>query len=81
MELAVDHLEHAPEAIVSFGQGCEGEPLTEYSLIADCIRDMRAATSKGTINLNTNGSWPERIRMDSVFLKTISMSLWKFMAI
>jgi len=63
VQLAVNHLENAPEAIVSFGQGCEGEPLTEFSLIADCIKEMRAATAKGTINLNTNGSWPERIRV------------------
>ena len=63
VHLAVNHLERAPEAIVSFGQGCEGEPLTEYSLIADCIRDIRRLTKKGTINLNTNGSWPERIRI------------------
>jgi pyruvate-formate lyase-activating enzyme len=60
--LAVEHLEAAPEAIVSFGQGCEGEPLTEHGLIAESIREIRMRTSKGTINLNTNGSWPERIR-------------------
>jgi pyruvate-formate lyase-activating enzyme len=60
--IAVTHLKQAEDAIVSFGQGCEGEPLTEYKLIADSIRDMRRKTDKGTINLNTNGSWPERVR-------------------
>jgi len=60
--LAVEHLDCAPEAIVSFGQGCEGEPLTEYRLIADSIKEIRRQTAAGTINLNTNGSWPERIR-------------------
>ena len=60
--LAVPHLEHAEEAIVSFGQGCEGEPLTEHALIAESIKEMRKKTGKGTINLNTNGSWPKRIR-------------------
>lgn len=59
--LAVKHLNQAPEAIVSFGQGCEGEPLMEHSLIADSIREIRRKTNKGTINLNTNGSWPERM--------------------
>jgi len=63
VDLAVRHLDQAPEAIVSFGQGCEGEPLTEYKLIAAAIRTIRAQTSKGTINLNTNGSWPERVRL------------------
>jgi wyosine [tRNA(Phe)-imidazoG37] synthetase (radical SAM superfamily) len=62
VSLAVRHLHHAEEAIVSFGQGCEGEPLTEYELIAESIRQIRERTSKGTINLNTNGSWPDRVR-------------------
>ena len=63
VSLAVNHLNQAPEAIVSFGQGCEGEPLTEYRLIADSIKEIRRRTERGTINLNTNGSWPERIRL------------------
>jgi wyosine [tRNA(Phe)-imidazoG37] synthetase (radical SAM superfamily) len=62
VSLAVRHLESAPEAIVSFGQGCEGEPLTEYRLIAESIRDIRSRTRRGTVNLNTNGSWPDRVR-------------------
>ncbi|MBW1999285.1 MAG: radical SAM protein, partial [Deltaproteobacteria bacterium] len=63
VSLACDHLENAPDAIVSFGQGCEGEPLTEYRLIAKSIGKIREKTDRGTINLNTNGSWPERIRV------------------
>jgi pyruvate-formate lyase-activating enzyme len=61
--VAVEHLNRAPEAIISFGQGCEGEPLTEHKLIADSIRAIRQHTDKGTINLNTNGSYPDRIRL------------------
>jgi pyruvate-formate lyase-activating enzyme len=60
--LAVSHLENAPDAIVSFGQGCEGEPLTEHVLIAESITEIRKKTKAGTINLNTNGSHSERIR-------------------
>ncbi len=60
--LAVAHLECAPKAIVSFGQGCEGEPLTETKLIAESVREIRRQTQKGTINLNTNGSFPRRIQ-------------------
>ena len=63
VSLAVRHLNQAEEAIVSFGQGCEGEPLTEHELIAESVRKIREKTSKGTINLNTNGSWPERVRL------------------
>jgi wyosine [tRNA(Phe)-imidazoG37] synthetase (radical SAM superfamily) len=62
VSLAVRHLNEAEEAIVSFGQGCEGEPLTEHELIAESVRKIREKTSKGTINLNTNGSRPERVR-------------------
>ena len=60
--ISVKHLEEAPEAVISFGQGCEGEPLTEHELIASSIREIRRRTEKGTINLNTNGSCPERVR-------------------
>ena len=76
VSLALGHLNHAPEAIVSFGQGCEGEPLTEYRLIADSIREIRRRTDKGTINLNTNGSWPERVcRIAESGLDSIRISL------
>ena len=63
VSLAVTHLNRAPEGIVSFGQGCEGEPLTEYRLIAESVKEIRERTDRGTINLNTNGSWPERVRL------------------
>jgi len=63
VRIAVKHLKEAPEAIVSFGQGCEAEPLTEYKLIASSIEKIREKTDRGTINLNTNGSWPERVRL------------------
>ena len=62
VQLAVDHLIQDPKTIVSFGQGCEGEPLTEFKLIAQSIKEIRRLTPMGTINLNTNGSWPGRIR-------------------
>ncbi|RKG66270.1 radical SAM protein [Corallococcus exercitus] len=51
------HLEHAPgRTMVSFGQGCEGEPLTRWKFIAEAIRLMRAKTDQGSININTNAS-------------------------
>ncbi|NOK14175.1 radical SAM protein [Corallococcus exercitus] len=51
------HLEHAPgRTMVSFGQGCEGEPLTRWKFIAESIRMMRAKTDRGSININTNAS-------------------------
>lgn len=45
--------------IFSFGQGCEGEPLTEAELLAQAARDYRHEGGTGTININTNGSRPQ----------------------
>ena len=58
-DLAIAHLESAPRPIVSFGQGCEGEPLLQAGVMAEAIRLIRARSSLGTINLNTNGSKPK----------------------
>ncbi|MBE9537403.1 MAG: radical SAM protein [Proteobacteria bacterium] len=57
----VPHLEEAPGAVVSFGQGCEGEPLTQAMLIEDSIREIRKRTKRGTINLNSNASLPAAV--------------------
>jgi pyruvate-formate lyase-activating enzyme len=59
--IAVPHLQKAPRAVVSFGQGCEGEPLLQAKTIESAIRMMRKAASRGTVNLNTNGSLPEEV--------------------
>jgi len=60
--IACDHLAHEPDGIVSFGQGCEGEPLLRTPAIAAATARIRASTSRGTINLNTNGSLPRSLR-------------------
>ena len=60
--VALPHLEEAEDAIVSFGQGCEGEPLMQWRLLERSVRKMREKTDRGTINLNTNGSLPERVK-------------------
>ncbi|GAB6126382.1 radical SAM protein [Humidesulfovibrio idahonensis] len=44
--------------IYSFGQGCEGEPLTEAALIASSVGKFRKAGGLGTVNVNTNASLP-----------------------
>lgn len=63
IEVAVPHLSNAKDAIVSFGQGCEGEPLINWKLLEESIRKIREKTEKGTINLNTNGSLPDKIKL------------------
>jgi len=63
VEVALPHLQKAEGAIVSFGQGCEGEPLVRFRLLTDVILKLREGTERGTINLNTNGSFPRRVKM------------------
>ena len=60
-QIAVRHLKNAPHAIVSFGQGCEGEPLLQAQTIAKAIGLIREQTPLGTINLNTNASLPHAV--------------------
>lgn len=61
-EVALDHIRFAEEPIVSFGQGCEGEPILQDDVIAKAVILIRAKTKKGTIHLNTNASRPEAIK-------------------
>jgi molybdenum cofactor biosynthesis enzyme MoaA len=74
--VAVPHLQKAPRAVVSFGQGCEGEPLLEAKTLETSIRMMRKATSRGTINLNTNGSLPDAVdKLCRAGLQSIRVSM------
>ncbi|HUR12484.1 MAG TPA: radical SAM protein [Flavitalea sp.] len=61
IEFTVPHLTAAPFPIVSFGQGCEGEPLLMWETIRDSITGIRKHTARGSININTNGSKPASV--------------------
>lgn len=61
IEYTVPHLETAPYPIISFGQGCEGEPLLMWETIRESILQIRKFTSRGSININTNGSKPAAV--------------------
>jgi pyruvate-formate lyase-activating enzyme len=77
--IAIRHLERVPEGIVSFGQGCEGEPLLRVTTIERAIEKIRAARSNGTINLNTNGSLPKSLRrLIEAGLQAVRISLNSF---
>lgn len=60
VEIARPHLE-TEEAIISFGQGCEGEPLLAWRTIAEAIREIRKETDQGTININSNAGLPNAV--------------------
>ena len=70
------HLKADPAAIVSFGQGCEGEPLLAADLVEASIRRIRSATGNGTIHCNTNASRPRALtRLIDAGLQSIRVSL------
>lgn len=61
VEFTVPHLLNAPFPIISFGQGCEGEPLLMWETIKESIIEIRKHTNRGSININTNGSKPAAV--------------------
>ncbi len=75
LEIAVPHLESAPRAMVSFGQGCEGEPLLQGELMLEIVRKIRERTPRGTLHLNTNASRPAVVaRLAEAGLDSIRVS-------
>jgi len=75
-EIGVYHLTHAPRPVVSFGQGCEGEPLLCGDLLVESVKEIRKRTDRGIINLNTNGSKPNVVkRLCEAGLDSIRVSL------
>ena len=78
VEFTVPHLMNAPYPIVSFGQGCEGEPLLMWETIREAIIEIRKHTKRGSININTNGSKPDAVKalceagLDSIRVSTNS---------
>lgn len=57
-ELMLEHGRHEARPVFSFGQGCEGEPLTEAERITEAVREFRKQGGHGTVNINTNASLP-----------------------
>lgn len=78
-EVMVEHLRHAGvSGIISFGQGCEGEPATRGAEIAQAIARTREQIQTGYININTNAGLTKQIErivdagLDLMRVSTIS---------
>ena len=77
-DVGIYHLNHAAEGIISFGQGCEGEPSLMAENISAAIKKIRATTSRGQININTNAGFTAGIKkivdagLDSMRVSIIS---------
>jgi pyruvate-formate lyase-activating enzyme len=77
--VAIHHLERVEDGIVSFGQGCEGEPLLRSITIARALEKIRNRCPNGTVNLNTNGSQPAALqRCIDAGLDAVRISLNSF---
>lgn len=61
-EVGIYHLSIAPDGIISFGQGCEGEPSLAADRIAPAIALIRQKTKKGQINMNSNAGYTEGVK-------------------
>ena len=77
VELAAGHLAEAPDGIISFGQGCEGEPSLQKDLLVNSLRAIRKITAKGTLNINSNAGYTEAIKaLSDSGLDSIRVSLF-----
>jgi wyosine [tRNA(Phe)-imidazoG37] synthetase (radical SAM superfamily) len=75
-DLAVAHLRAVKKGMISFGQGCEGEPLLAAPLIAQAIRRVREIVHSGIIHCNTNASSPKALsELINAGLQSIRISL------
>ncbi|MDP2863473.1 MAG: radical SAM protein [Desulfobacterales bacterium] len=75
-EIALEHIRKVKRSVVSFGQGCEGDPLLAAHVIEPAIKLIRSETGSGTINMNTNGSMPEIMeRLFDAGLDSIRISM------
>lgn len=61
-QVGLEHLKHAREGIISFGQGCEGEPSLNGKRLAAAVRAIRRETGQGSININTNAGYTDGIK-------------------
>jgi pyruvate-formate lyase-activating enzyme len=79
VRIGVHHLERVDDGIISFGQGCEGEPLLRSTTIARAIAAIRERRSNGTINCNTNGSMTTSLQqLIDAGLQAVRISLNSF---
>ena len=76
-EVALRHLGRARgRVMVSFGQGCEGEPLTRWKEIEKAIGLVRERSARGSLHANTNGSLPGALaRLCRAGLDSVRISL------
>ena len=79
VSLADWHLGGAEAAMVSFGQGCEGEALTRDDALVEATRRIRVMHPEATIHVNSNGSKPHILeRLIAAGLNSVRISAISF---
>jgi pyruvate-formate lyase-activating enzyme len=83
IEVGSYHLEGARErgepGMVSFGQGCEGEPLLRERALRPVVAELHRRFAASTIHINTNGSRPAALgRLISSGLNSCRISVFSF---
>lgn len=74
--IMVRHLDAGDGAIISFGQGCEGEPALAAETVTEAIKAVRRQTGRGTVNINTNAGYTAGIRqMAAAGLDAVRISM------
>ncbi|MDY6820353.1 MAG: radical SAM protein [Deferribacterota bacterium] len=62
VEVALYHGDNEKDTLVSFGQGCEGDPIMVVDVICKAVKEIKAKNKNITINFNSNCSKPEKIK-------------------
>jgi len=78
-DVALIQIGRVAKGIVSFGQGCEGDPLLATHVIEPAVRLIRSKTARGTIHVNTNGSLTKELeRLISAGIDSVRISINSF---
>lgn len=76
VEIGCTHLQKGSGAMISFGQGCEGEPSLQGKLISASIKEIRRKTKAGIINMNTNaGSFSNMQKIIDAGIDSLRVSM------
>jgi len=79
LAVAVYHLGPHPAGMVSFGQGCEGEPLLRTDVLLPVVAAIRTRFPAATIHINTNGSRPDdAVRLAAAGVNSARISVFSF---
>ncbi|MGH3287267.1 MAG: radical SAM protein, partial [Streptosporangiaceae bacterium] len=83
LEVAGLHLQAARRrgepGMVSFGQGCEGEPLLRERALRPVVAELRRSFPEATLHINTNGSRPAALgRLFESGLNSCRISVFSF---